>query len=85
MEMYCREAGLPYTEDMLTWEPKVFPDWKQYPKYYIWHENVTSSTGFKPKKAGATEVTLLPEFLKAVEKAIPYYERLNSVRRVPQV
>ena len=22
MEMYCREAGLPYTEDMLTWEPK---------------------------------------------------------------
>ena len=50
MEMYCREAGLPYTEDMLTWEPKVFPDWKQYPKYYIWHEMSPVVLDSNPRK-----------------------------------
>ena len=25
---------------MLTWEPKVFPEWKQYPQYELWFQSI---------------------------------------------
>ena len=48
--MYCRETGLPFSEEMLSWEPKVFPQWKQYPQYHLWFQSVTHSSGFPPVK-----------------------------------
>ena len=81
MEMYCRETGLPFSENMLSWEPKVLPDWEQCP---AWYRGVMKSTGFE-KAAGKSTVDpdLLPEFQDAVKEALPYYEKLYSVRRLP--
>ena len=84
--MYCRETGLPFSEEMLTWEPKVFPQWKQYPQYHLWFESVTHSSGFikqDTEKASKPKVELQPGLQAAVERALPFYDKLYGVRCIP--
>ena len=84
--MYCRETRLPFSESMLTWEPKVFPEWKQYSNYESWFRSVMTSSGFVKhtgKQEKSSDSTLLPKLEVAVKKAMPYYQKLNSLRMVP--
>ena len=85
MEMYCRETGLPFSESMLTWEPKVFPEWKRYQNYKPWFESVITSSGFikySGKQPNSSD-KLLPELEVAAKKALTYYDKLNFLRNVP--
>ena len=86
MEVYCKSVGLPFSDKMVEWEPKkVFHDWKQYPMYEVWHKKVMDSTGFvkHTEKQMKSSADLLPEYRDAVKNALPYYEKLNSLRIIP--
>ena len=86
MEAYCRSVGLPFSEQMLTWEPKAFPDWKQYSTYEYWHQGVMASTGFtKPTREHSQSDTddLPPRLNDAAQNALPFYEKLMNVRITP--
>ena len=86
MEMYCRTTGLPYAEHMLTWEPKVFAEWKECMHYQVWHGKVMASSGFVkhvPSNSKSSLKDLPSEIQEAVKSALPFYEKLYSVRRVP--
>ena len=85
--MYCTQTGLPFSESMLTWEPKVFPEWQKYAKYEPWFETVMNSSGFMNETIKQKDPSdkVLPEFELAARRALPYYNKLNSVRSVPKV
>ena len=85
-EMYCKTTGLPFAEHMLTWEPKTFPEWKECLYYKAWHGKVIASSGFMNHAARSTKISLndLPcEYQEAVKHALPFYEKLHKIRRVP--
>lgn len=86
--MYCRTTGLPFAEHMLTWEPKVFPEWKECLRYQAWHGKVIASSGFvkrvpESSKASLKDLHVPSELQEAVKHALPFYEKLYSVRSVP--
>ena len=87
MKLYCNATGLSFSEDMLTWEPKVFPRWKQCQDYELSHGDIIASTGFKkysPSKYDTLRLEdLPPEYQEAVKHALPFYEKLHSVRALP--
>ena len=87
METYCSAIGLPFSEHMLTWEPKHFLAWKTKLFHEVLHNVVAESTGFiKQSPTGNSEKSLeaLPlDFQAAVKDAIPVYEKLYNVRMVP--
>lgn len=86
MKIYCNTVGLPFSDKILTWEPKLFPEWKLYPNYEFWHKSVSTSTGFMKnteRQQMEPSVHLLPQFEDAVKKAMPYYEQLKSIRINP--
>ena len=86
MEMYCKATVLPFAEHMLTWEPKAFPEWKECMYYQAWHGKVIASSGFVkhvPRSSKTSLEDLPPEFQEAVKHALPFYEKLYSVRSVP--
>ena len=83
MQMYCGETGLPFSESMLSWEPKTLGEWDQSP---AWYQGVMRSTGFTKateKSAAVSADHLPPEFQEAVKEALPFYEKLRSVRKLP--
>ena len=86
--MYCKTTGLPFTEHMLTWEPKTFPEWKECVYYKAWYGKVMASSGFVKHAARSTKTSLNdlpPEYQEAVKHALPFYEKLRRVRSVPNV
>ena len=87
MKLYCNATGLPFSEDMLTWEPREIPRWKQCPNYQEWHGEVMTSSGFKkdsPARYNTLRLEdLSPVFQEAVKHALPFYEKLHSVRTLP--
>ena len=87
MEMYCKATGLPFSEHMMRWEPKAFPEWIDCPYYQAWHGQVIESSGFKPPSStqpGQSEFdSLPPECQEEVKRAQPYYEKLYSLRSTP--
>ena len=82
MQLYCSSTELPFTEDMLTWEPGEIEEWKQSPNYLAWHRTAMYSSGFIKPKPSAPES--LSEYPKIVEECIleslPYYKALYWVR-----
>ena len=64
----------------------MFPEWKQYPQYELWFQSVMHSRGFlkqhvEKQSRGPDSVELLPELQEAIDRAMPYYEKLNRLRR----
>ena len=61
----------------------MIPEWEQCSP---WFDHIMASTGFvKPAGNSAEEslTDLLPEFQDAVKEAMPFYKKLNEVRRTP--
>ena len=86
MEKYCQMTGLPYNEDMLTWEPSMVEDWKDCVRYDIWHGDILKSNGFfkhSPRTSLPSITDLESAQQEAVKHALPFYEKLYSVRYVP--
>ena len=86
MEMYCKATGLPFAEHMLTWESKTFPEWKECMYYEAMHSQVIASSGFVKNTRRSSKTSLEdlpPELQEAVKHALPFYEKLYSVRSVP--
>ena len=84
--MYCRETGLPFTEEMLTWEPKVFPEWEMCPHYQLWFQSVMHSSGFikqDTEKDSKPKVELQPAVQAALKRALPFYDKLYGYRCIP--
>ena len=51
MEHYCKETGLPFEEQMLTWEPGEVEGWMTFTYSHVFKETVMKSSGFiKPKE-----------------------------------
>ena len=83
MEMYCSATGLPFSEQILTWESKTFPVWAEFQYYQIWHGPVMASTGFVKNVSKESEVTLSdlpPHVNHAIRSALPFYKQLYSAR-----
>ena len=87
MKTYCSATCLPFSEEMLTWEPGLFPKWKEDPCYQIWLGEVMTSSGFKkfsPSSSPTLKVKDLPcDLQEAVKHALPFYEKLHTVRTLP--
>ena len=79
METYCRMSGLPFSEQMLEWEAKEFPEWTTCPYYQAWHGQVIASKGFEKRDKPEMNVTcLLPELQDAIQRATPFFKQLHS-------
>ena len=82
MKLYCFSTGLPFTEDMLTWEPGEIDEWKQFPQYLAWHRTAMYSSGFiKPKPSAPESLSEYPKIVEeCIQESLPYYEALYQVR-----
>ena len=80
MTTYCNATGLPYSDKMLTWKSREFPDWMDFPHYDAWHGKVMKSTGFviEAESPQPQLCDLLPQFQEAAVKALPYYEVMKK-------
>ena len=87
MKMYCMATDLPFSEDMLSWESRVIPKWKECQHYQVWHGEVMTSSGFKkhsPSRSSTLRLEDLPsDYQEIVKQALPLYEKLHSVRTLP--
>ena len=82
MQLYCSSTGLPFTEDMLTWEPGDINEWSDGGKYDIWHGTAMYSSGFiKPKPSAPESLSKYPKIVEeCIQDSLPYYEALYQVR-----
>ena len=80
MSIYCNATGLPYSENMLKWKSREFPDWTDFPHSDAWHGKAINSTGFiiEAESHRPQLSDLLPQFQEAVVKALPYYEVMKK-------
>lgn len=88
MELYCRATDLPFSEDMLNWEPKFFPEWDKCTNAPVWHKGVTESSGFIKHSSSKSRASLndLPlDFQQSVKNNLAFYEKLKSVSSRPTV
>lgn len=82
----CERVGVPFQEDMLSWEPglidsNLFFTGKLLPFAESWYGNIKKSTGFQPLRSSNKE---LPAHLQPVLKAcMPIYEELLKHQLVP--
>ena len=79
MENYCNATGLPFSENMLTWEQNK-PDWMKFKHNDVWHEEEVASSGFtvsqETPQPQMSELQL--DFQEAVKKALPFYEIMQK-------
>ena len=83
LEFYCRRTGLPFSESMLSWEPKVLPEWTQSTGWEGFHKTVINSTGFQkhnPSQPIRPLEDLPMSYQEEVKKAQPCYEAMHKVR-----
>ena len=82
MQLYCSSTGLPFTEDMLTWEPGAIEEWNHGRKYDIWHRTAMYSSGFiKPKSSAPESLSEYPKIVEeCIQDSLPYYEAMYQVR-----
>ena len=82
MQLYCSSTGLPFTEDMLTWEPGDVEEWNHGRKYDVWHRTAMYSSGFiKPKPSAPESLSEYPKIVEeCIQESLPYYEALYQVR-----
>ena len=82
MQLYCSSTGLPFTEDMLTWEPGEIEEWNHGRKYDVWHRAAMYSSGFiKPKPSAPESLSEYPKIVEeCIEDSFPYYEALYQAR-----
>ena len=82
MQLYCSSTGLPFTEDMLTWEPGEIEEWKLFPQYLVWHRTAMYSSGFiKPKPSAPESLSEYPKIVEeCIQESLPYYQALYQVR-----
>ena len=83
MEHYCKETGLPFEEQMLTWEPGEVKDWMSYKHTHVFKDTLLKSSGFmKPQELPQdSDVQSLPkEAQDLIQEMLPYYEAMYSER-----
>ena len=82
MQLYCSSTGLPFTENMLTWEPGEIEEWKLFPNYLAWYRTAMYSSGFiKPKPSAPESLSEYPKIVEeCIEESLPYYEALYRIR-----
>ena len=80
MEAYCNATGLPFSENMLTWEPNQKLEWMGFDNDYVWHGKAIASSGFiVSKESSQPQMSdLPPDFQEAVKKALPFYEIMHE-------
>ncbi len=87
MRAYCEATGIPFSKDMLEWEPGPVADWGIWPG---WHDNIIQSSGFKRrgeerKEKDAKEEEQLPDIvMQAIEKCMPIYQQFYEKRIMPK-
>ena len=82
LQLYCSATGLPFTEDMLTWEPEEVEEWKLFSSYPVWYGTAMHSSGFmKTTQSTSESLTDYPEIVKeCIQHSLPYYEALREVK-----
>lgn len=72
MKRVCDELHIPFTEEMLHWQPGPRPEDGPWAKY--WYQNVHKSDGLKKK---IDMISYVPDHLrKLFEEVMPFYDRL---------
>nr|XP_054760503.1 uncharacterized protein LOC129266711 [Lytechinus pictus] len=85
MPKYCKAVGLPYTTQMLKWEPSldVIQSWKwpfEISQDTSYLTNVISSTGFsKPQDLPSLD-TVTSDVVQLAKEALPFYEKMYNNR-----
>eukprot|EP00445_Apocalathium_hangoei_P086396 CAMPEP_0204200998 /NCGR_PEP_ID=MMETSP0361-20130328/67139_1 /ASSEMBLY_ACC=CAM_ASM_000343 /TAXON_ID=268821 /ORGANISM="Scrippsiella Hangoei, Strain SHTV-5" /LENGTH=319 /DNA_ID=CAMNT_0051163543 /DNA_START=60 /DNA_END=1019 /DNA_ORIENTATION=+ len=98
MSQYCNAIGIPFSKEMLSWEPGPVPGWETWPG---WHDDAINSTGLL-KKAKATKVDdegsggsrgkshkyakelAIPEVQKSIAESLDHYEALYQYALQPR-
>lgn len=70
----CDALGVPFTDDMLTWQPGRRDTDGVWAKY--WYANVEASSGFQPYKA--SEKRLPSELEPLYRECMDYYQEINQ-------
>eukprot|EP01147_Barroeca_monosierra_P002491 gene2491-5421_t len=70
LHAYCTATGLPFSEDMLTWDARPMPAWNVWPG---WHDDALKSTGLvqRAHKKSPPLVSDVIEFMRADTKHCP--------------
>ena len=88
LQCYCEAVGIPYEENMTSWEPGPVPEWEAC---VGWHEAVLKSSGFsksadnKSSKHQAAHIEVPAEVQRVIEECIPFYEALKTVSISPKI
>ncbi len=79
LSAYCDNVGLEFTEDMLSWESDVIPEWATWKG---WHQAAHESTGFtKAAVTPKSAVGDLPDIVEAtIDECMPYYLAMSENR-----
>ncbi len=76
LSMLCSAAGIPFTDQMLSWPPgprETDGIWSKY-----WYDSVTDSTGFVEYRA--KDISLSGALQDLAEQCMPYYNMLYAHR-----
>jgi hypothetical protein len=78
---YCRQLGLPFMPEAMTWAPEHQEEWEIWKD---WHKDAAQSTGIQ-KSVECFEVTIdNSDHLKGLyDQMWPLYERLHRHRIAP--
>jgi hypothetical protein len=68
----CDNIGIPFFEEMLSWEPGARPEDGVWAKH--WYKNVHASSGFQPYQP--KENTLDDSLKPLYQEALPFYKKL---------
>ena len=86
MKLYSSATGLPFTEDMLTWESGDVPEWNHGRCHHVWHRTAMNSSGFmvptEPRTHDSESLSDICPMLiqQCIADELPYYEALHKVR-----
>ncbi|XP_057301984.1 uncharacterized protein LOC130636322 [Hydractinia symbiolongicarpus] len=84
MKAYCKATNLPFSEDMLQWEPGLIPTCP----FSVWHSKMAKSAGFIKQTAEQLEnfenLDDFPiEVQTCVKESESYYELLKKQKTLP--
>ncbi|WFC98027.1 hypothetical protein MYAM1_000748 [Malassezia yamatoensis] len=80
LQQYCEALGVPFTEDMLSWNPGAVDIWAKWGKY---HESAEGSSGFiqeKPKEE--TPKPQPDEVQRCIDDNMPTFDALYEKRTI---
>ena len=92
LQAYCAAVGIPYTDDLLHWDPSddIIKTWKirkavlqlHQLEGFTWLEKAFGSSEFMKPTEGPPRSSLSEDDLKCIDFCMPFYEKMHKERLI---